>query len=120
MTRPTISLCLAAVAGLLIFALSAAPGSVKHALHTQGHLHPWLHLLSFALLAYLLLNATRSLPLKALLAAALYLFGFATEARESHHDGWPIERRDVLTDTAGIVLGFTLSLWRTRTDADPA
>ena len=95
---------------LVIGCASVMPPELKQSLHTQGPLHPWLHLLSFAALAFLLLRTTRSLVLRVILAVALYLFGFATEARESHNDGWPIERRDVLTDTAGVVLGSLLTL----------
>ncbi len=95
---------------LTISAISALPTATKHALHLQGQLHPYLHLLAFTLLTFLVLRFTRSLPLKLTFAAALILFGYATEAYESHKDGWPIEQKDVRTDATGVLLGSLLTL----------
>ena len=114
-TRPT--LLLAILLTLAIFTLAALPTATKHALHIQGSLHPYLHLFAFTLLAYLLLRSTNALPLKLTFAAALILFGYATEAYESHKDGWPIEQKDVQTDTAGVLLGSALSLLPRRKPA---
>ena len=82
---------------------------MKHALHLQGPLHPWLHFLGFAALAALLLSAIRSAGLQVITVAVLLLFGYATEAGESRKDGWPIERRDVRTDAAGVLLGAAVA-----------
>jgi hypothetical protein len=113
---PVSSRALLLVLGVLLavgaYATSTLPTETKHALHTQGALHPWIHVTVFAVLAVLFLKATRSLPLKVLLALGLFMFGYATEARESKKDGWPIEQRDVHTDTAGVLLGSALSFLR--------
>ncbi len=95
---------------LVIFGISALPTQTKHAMHIQGQLHPWLHVLGFALLAFLLLSAARTLSVRLVLFACLLLFGYFTEARESRKDGWPIEQRDVKIDVAGTVLGSVAAL----------
>ena len=82
----------------------------KHALHTQGVLHPWLHFGGFALVSFLLISATRSQVLRVLLFGLLLFFGWATEAHESGRNGWPIEVKDVHTDAIGVGLGFVLAL----------
>jgi hypothetical protein len=111
------------VAGLLLalgmFAASGLPTQVKFHLHTQGALHPWLHLLGFALLAALW-SAAVPRPFPRLLGcAALLLFGYGTEVHESHLDGWPVEQRDVLIDAAGVLLGAALAAPR-RASLAPA
>ena len=107
-SRPT--LLLAVLLAVLIFVIAALPTATKHHLGIQGALHPYLHLLAFASIALLLLRSTRSIPLRIVFAGALILFGYATEAYESHKDGWPIEQRDVRTDAAGVLLASLLSL----------
>ncbi|HLI77638.1 MAG TPA: hypothetical protein VKV02_11875 [Acidobacteriaceae bacterium] len=109
MSSRAITILLACALTLSILAVSALPTATKHALHTQGALHPWLHLIGFALLAFLFLSVTRSIPLRLVFLAALLLFGYGTEARESRKDGWPIEQKDVYTDGLGVLLGATLS-----------
>lgn len=98
----------------LIFGTSALPTETKFALHTQGPLHPWLHIGSFALLALLLVSAVRPIALRFALVAGLLLFGYGTELRESRKDGWPVEQRDVQLDTIGTLLGTTLAFVRLR------
>lgn len=109
--RPA-SLVLALLLVLGIFGISALPTETKHALHTQGALHPWLHLCGFGLLAFLLLGATQSNLLRLAFLAALLAFGYGTEARESRKDGWPIEQKDVRTDVTGTLFGAALTLLR--------
>lgn len=110
-TRFLLSALLLSVVMALV---SALPTGTKHALHTQGFLHPWLHVAGFALLAYLLLGAVRFKSVRLLLVAALVLFAYGTEAGESRADGWPIERKDVEIDLAGIALGSVSALLRSR------
>ncbi|MBE7158074.1 MAG: VanZ family protein [Rhodospirillales bacterium] len=104
------------VFGLLVAVAMAYTSTLstqhKHALHTQGILHPWLHFFGFALLAFLLIRATRSQVLRIVLFAALLFFGWATEEHEGHRNGWPIEWKDVHTDEIGVALGFVLALIR--------
>lgn len=101
---------LALLLALGIFAISALPTETKHAMHIQGALHPWVHLLSFGLLAGLFMRSTRNLAVRCLLIAALLGFAYLTEARESHKDGWPIEKGDVQTDALGVAGGSVLGL----------
>ena len=91
-----------------IFAVSALSTQTKHALHTQGVLHPWRHLGGFATLTFLLLSGTRSIPLRGVFLTGVLLLAYGTEARESRKDGWPIEQKDVQTDALGVALGFLL------------
>lgn len=112
MRRRAIPLILALCLTLLIAVTSALPTATKHALHTQGALHPWLHLAGFALLAFLLLSSTRSDLIRVVFVLALLGLGYATEAYESRKDGWPIEAKDVRTDTIGVLVGTIAGLLR--------
>lgn len=95
---------------VLVFAVSALPTQTKHVLHTQGVLHPWLHLCAFAVLAFLLLSSTRSDLMRVLFIVALLAFGYATEANESRKNGWAVETKDVQNDSIGVLLGAVAGL----------
>ena len=110
MSRRVILLVVALLFGLAVFAISALPTQTKHALHFQGALHPWLHVLSFAVLAFLLLSSTRSDLVRVLFILLLLGFGYATEANESRKDGWAIETKDVRSDAIGVLLGAVAGL----------
>ena len=91
---------------LTITALCLLPTGVKHALHTQGSLHPWLHLIAFASLSFLCVRALPAPGFRLFILLAMVAFGWGTEFAESLRDGWPVETRDVLTDTAAVLLGW--------------
>ncbi len=110
MSRRGISLGLALVLLVGMAATAALPTAAKHALHTQGRLHLWLHLLGFAALTFLLLSSTRRDLVRVIFIAAVLLFAYATEAFESHRDTWPIETYDVRTDCVGVLLGAVVGL----------
>ncbi len=109
---------LALVLGLLLAGVMAYTSTLsaqhKHALHTQGILHPWLHFLGFGVLAFLLTRSTRSQALRILFFALLLFFGWATEEHEGYRNGWAIEWKDVHTDEIGVTLGFVLALLPAR------
>ena len=94
-----------------IFVTCTLPTETKHALHTQGSLHPWIHILTFAVLAWLLIGSLRSNTLRVLAVVALLFLGYLTEARESRWNHWPIEVNDLRTDAAGVLLGTVLGIY---------
>ncbi len=112
MSKRAVSLLAAVLLALLIFAISALPTQTKHALHTQGVLHPWLHVFGFATLAFVLFNSTRSDLTRVLFIVALLAFGYATEANESRKNGWAVETKDVRSDAGGVLLGAIVGLLR--------
>lgn len=95
---------------LVMFATSLLSTQTKHALHTQGALHPWLHVLGFAALAALLLSSTRSDPMRVLCILSLLAFGYSTEAVEGRRNGWGVEVKDVRSDSIGVLSGAVLGL----------
>lgn len=97
---------------LAVAALSLLPTQDKFALHTQGRLHPWLHVLAFAVLTFLLLRAVRSPGWRLLVVTGMVAFGYGTEFAEQLLDTWPVEQTDVLLDGAGVLLGAAVGgLW---------
>lgn len=118
MSRRSLPLLLALLLVCAIAGTSALPTATKHALHTQGALHPWLHLLGFATLAFLLLSSTRSDKVRVIFVVVLLLFGYATEAFESHRDTWPVEVNDVETDCLGVLIGAVAGMIRSPKNAD--
>ena len=110
MSTRRFALALGFLLALLIFATSLLPTQTKHALHTQGALHPWLHVLGFATLALLLLSSTRSDPARVLFILSLLAFGYGTEAFEGRRNGWGVEVKDVRSDSIGVLGGAVLGL----------
>ena len=102
------ALRMAAVLALAIAGFSLLPTEDKFALHTQGNLHPWLHVGAFAVLAVLLMLGVRSGLVRIIVFLALLALGWGTEFIEHLRDGWPVEGGDVLLDAAGVVLGSML------------
>jgi hypothetical protein len=101
------ALLLVAVAGL-----SLLPTQDKFALHLQGRLHPWVHLLAFAGLSFLLTLAVRAPALRVAVVFCMIGFGYGTEFAEHLLDTWPVESTDVLLDGAGVLLGTAAAaLW---------
>ena len=86
--------------------MSILPPETKFALHTQGVLHPWLHLAAFAVLALLLVLGAPSPKLRVLLSLVVVLFGLGTEIAEHFVNDTPLETSDVFADTVGATLGL--------------
>ncbi len=109
---PTLAILLAAM-----ISIGSTSESVKLALHTHGTLHPWIHLLAFALVGFAAMLCTRRAWLRLLLVVALLLLAWGTEYREHLLDGWPIEAGDVQQDDVGVLIGTSvgwLASWRRR------
>ena len=100
--------CLFAV----IAGVSALPTRYKFALHTQGLLHPWLHVFAFGTLTFLLVSGTRSPSLRVVITLLMLTFGWGTEYVEHLRDSWPVESKDVFFDAVGILLGAAVALFR--------
>ena len=109
------TLLAAGVFAVLVGAACLLPTEAKFHLHTQGALHPWIHLIVFGTLAALCTLAAPQGRRQILLLIANLLFAWGTEWVESLRDGWPVERHDVLLDSVGIVVGFLLAnAWLAR------
>ena len=100
--------------GLLVFVgaavptLSFLPPGVKHMLHTRGVLHPWYHLVAFAALTFVFLRSARTARMRLLCIAGAALMGCGTEFVQSIVYRYPVERLDIVADTAGVVCGVWL------------
>lgn len=94
---------------VLIAVMSASP-LLKNTFHTHGVLHPWLHLLVFALVSASAIFCSERSSTRAVLLACLLVFGWGTEYREHVVNGMPIEQLDVLHDAMGVVLGGAAGL----------
>lgn len=95
--------------------MSVLPPEAKFALHTQGVLHPWLHLGSFIIVGFLLMAGAPSSKVRTFAFVGLLLFSFGTEVLEHVMNTTPLEASDVFADVVGTVLGLlTASLLNTR------
>ena len=97
---------------ILIASLSMLPQRYKSDLHTQGALHPWLHLFAFSLVAALLMAAVRTRASRGALFIGLLVFGLGTEVTEQFMTHSKVEMSDVLADSLGVVLGTVLVSFR--------
>jgi hypothetical protein len=103
MTRWPFALVAFGLAFGMVMACTSEP--LKATLHSEGPLHPWFHLLSFAVLAFLLMQSFRKPSVAVLVVVCLLALAWGTEFREHLADGWPVEQSDVLLDIAGIGIG---------------
>ena len=110
MTKRAIPFIIGLLLALAMAYISTLPTQQKHALHTQGTLHPWFHFFGFALVSFLLARWTRSQLLRVLVFGAMLCLGWGTEAHESGRNRYPIEVNDVHTDELGVSFGFVLAL----------
>ena len=95
-----------------IAVVASLPTQDKFALHTQGPLHPWFHLLAFGTLTFVLLTTVRSPLARVLVVILMLTFGWGTEFVEHLRDSWPVETGDVLLDSAGVVAGAVAAMLR--------
>lgn len=94
----------------LICLLSLLPPSAKFALHMQGALHPWLHLMAFLAAGFLLTVATSSARQRIAILIAIIVLGFGTEIVEQWINATPLETSDIFADTVGAVLGLLAAI----------
>lgn len=101
--------------GLLAFPVialaSLLPTGVKSALHTQGVVHPWLHLAVFGLVGFMLMLGTQSPKIRIVLFVATISFGWATELLEHFINSSPLESSDIFADTVGAFLGLLAAVF---------
>ena|SRR3954468_5248632 len=97
---------------VLMAGLSIAPDWFKRRLHTTGHFHYFGHIVVFAITAAAVTCRAEKLRSLALRAGCVLAFGIALESAQAiAYHGW-FEKRDLLADLAGVVLGliFTCTL----------
>ena len=98
-----------------IAGVSSLPTRYKFELHTQGVLHPWMHVVAFGLLTFLLTSGFRSPFVRAAVFLFMLGFGWGSEYVEHLRDSWPVESRDVLFDAVGTLLGaISAMFWPKR------
>lgn len=76
---------------------------------TRGPLHPYLHVATFLLIAWLAAWSTRSVGVRLLLCIGIALFGCATELLEWRMSANPLEWTDIVLDAMGTVAGTGLA-----------
>lgn len=103
---------------LAIAVISSLPTQDKFVLHTQGRLHPWLHVLAFGVLTFALVSSVKSSSLRVVIVMLMLTFGWGTEFVEHLRDKWPVETRDVLLDGVGVLLGAVVA--RARSSRETA
>ena len=94
-----------------IIAASLLPDQDKAALHTQGLLHPWMHLVAFGVAAFLAMASARSQRVRLGLLVGILVVGWGTEYAEHLMHSSPFEAMDLFADSAGAILGSMLSLF---------
>lgn len=82
----------------------------KKILHTHGQYHSLLHLLAFALLAFVLVRAGRNDKQRRWFFIAAMVLGFAIEVGEHLVFHGPLEWKDVFMDVTGAVGGTLAAL----------
>ena len=94
----------------LLIALSFLPLHDKLLLHTRGKYHFWAHGLAFALLACACISLVRARGARLIFFFGFILLGVGIEWGQHllYHE--PLERTDILTDTAGVVMGAVLAM----------
>jgi VanZ family protein len=90
------------------FGLSLLPESAKRMLHTNGPIHPWLHLGLFTTLGVLAMLSSRSSRVRLPLLLSAALLGLAIEYSEAMRFHAAVEVNDVVVDACGVLLGGVL------------
>jgi hypothetical protein len=97
-------------------ASSMLPVSLKLRFHTKGHLHPWLHFLTFAVLGALALLSTRRARTRLLLVVAVIALGLTIEYTEAWRFTSPLEVSDIFTDIGGTLAGSLVAWFLSLTE----
>jgi ornithine carbamoyltransferase len=113
--RQKIVLCLGLTLAVVAFVLSLLlPSDVKFRLHTQGALHPWLHLAVFSALGALVMLSTSTTRTRVSFLAGAMFLGLSIEYAEAARFHSAFEPYDVMTDTCGVLLGALVGWLITR------
>jgi len=103
------SLLLASCVVSAVSFVSFLPVAGKRALHTEGRFHVGLHLVAFGAVGFVVFHAARSRAARIAAFAGAVLLGLAIEVGEHRVFRGPMEWKDVLTDTAGVIAGTLLA-----------
>ena len=101
---------LAAVMVAAVAWVSFLPSSDKAVLHTRGRFHSLGHLVAFSAMSFLLLRSSGSAKVRVALFCGALALGWAIEYAEHVVFGSRLERRDILVDALGVVLGSVVAL----------
>ncbi len=113
--RQKIVLCLGLTLAVAAFALSLLlPSDVKFRLHTQGALHPWLHLAIFSMLSAMAMLSSSRTRVRIFFLAGAMLLGLLIEYIEAIRFHSAFEFYDVATDTYGVLIGALVGWLLTR------
>ncbi len=108
--RRTLFITLACVGLPAILVLSLLPNGDKTALHTKGRLHSPAHALLFGLVAYAAGRISQSARARIVVFVGVLLFGFGIELTEHFSYRAALEWKDVLVDSAGVLVGTAIAL----------
>jgi hypothetical protein len=101
----SVSIALACLVVAAVAVVSFLPAGDKRRLHTIGRFHSLGHLLAFAVVAFVVARTTHSSRVRTVLFLASLVLGFGIEYGEHSIFGNPVEWKDVLVDTLGVVGG---------------
>jgi hypothetical protein len=99
----------ACIAFPAVVVLSLLPNGDKAVLHTRGRLHSLGHFFIFGLVAYVAGRTSQSVRSRILLFAVVVLFGFGVELAEHLTYLAALEWKDVLLDSAGVIVGTLIA-----------
>jgi hypothetical protein len=108
----TLFIALSSIVVMAIGLISFLPEYDKSALHTRGMFHHWAHFLVFAVLAYAVARTTRSRTTQIILFLGAIVFGSGIELAEAILYSAPLEWKDVLVDSIGVLAGSLVALFR--------
>ena len=106
----SVALAILVITGVAV--VSFLPGSSKHLLHTRGrfHAHSWGHLLAFFAVSFTVVRIPATRMRRIIVSLGAILFGFLIEYGEHLYFHNPMEWKDVIVDTLGVVTGTVLAV----------
>jgi hypothetical protein len=114
--RQTLFITLACVVLPAIVVLSLLPNGDKSALHTKGRLHSPAHVLLFGLVAYAAGRISQSARTRIVVFVGVVFFGLGIEVAEHLTYHAALEWKDVLVDSAGVLVGTVIALVSASTE----
>ena len=118
--RTRIAAIAAIVVTLAVAVAAALPEHKRSAINTQGVLHPYIHLVVYALIAWLSAWSTPSIAKRVAFCAAIVVFGCATEYVEASLYHGLLEWTDMVLDAMGAVAGTSLGALTVPRERTPA
>ena len=99
-----------------IVVLSLLPDGDKSALHTKGRLHSPAHVFLFGLVAYAVGRISQSGRTRIVVFVCVLLFGLGIEVAEHLAYRAALEWKDVLVDSAGVLVGTVVAFVSASTE----